>query len=481
MLWIGGMSSLFKKDYKLSKKILDSWQNGGTKEETKKKLKDIPEIEDILDKFENFLELWGGEETSFRRTDEKLEELRINYINKIIASEKPNRNDRPYPDKFNDDGFRTGYQRDRDRILWSHSLKRLANKTQVFPVESDDHLRRRLTHSMEVMQIASTIAESFGLDKYLTEAGSLAHDLGHTPFGHAGEKALKEIIEKVTEGRLSFNHYEHGVDIVRWLEDVYQSPGTDGIPGLNLTNQTMECIFKHTYDKKDQKKNYNISKHREIVGESYCHLEGQAVRIADKISYLISDLEDGIRMGIIKLDDIRDCRFFEQPPIDIVLTEKEEKLFERFISQRRSILRVIMEDVLNSTEKRLINLKKNNNNNLDLNIIKNASQYIIDYSESLKKEIEEIWNKLQSGKLHKHLKVKSRNATAMRIVKELFLFFMMNPTLTDETFRNSHKKLKDETSYIDHYQDLLALVNEKNRISIGIKKSLLEKSATLRI
>ncbi len=474
MLWSSDKKGVQIKNYELSKKILDNWQEGKTKEQTRDKLQNISRIEDILDEFENFLELWGGEETSFRRTDEKLEELRIEYINKIIASEKPDREDRPYPDKFKDDGFRTSYQRDRDRILWAHSLKRLANKTQLFPVESDDHLRRRLTHSIEVMQIASTIAESFGLDKYLTEAGSLAHDLGHTPFGHAGEKALKEIIEKVTEGKLSFNHYEHGVDIVRWLEDVYQSPGTDECPGLNLTNQTMECIFKHTYDIEEQKQNYNISKHKFFTRDSYCHLEGQAVRIADKISYLISDLEDGIRMGIIKLDDIRDCRFFERPPIDIVLTNKDEKLFDRFISQRRSILKVIMEDVLNSTEKRLITLKKDNNDELDSIKIRNAGKYIIDYSESLKKEIEEIWNKLQSGKMHKHWKVKSRNAKAMRIVKQLFLFFMTNPALTDETFRNSHKKLKKEPDYFDYYISQFATEIEGNKTSIGIDKSLLE-------
>src|SRR5262249_44896464 len=148
--------------------------------------------------------------------------------------------------EYQDDQFRLEFQRDRDRILWSHGLKRLADKSQVFPVDRDDHLRRRLSHSIEVMQLSATIARAFGLDPDLTEAGALAHDIGHTPFGHAGEHALDSILNDIEPDLLGFNHYEHGADVVRWLEDVYWSPGIGGFPGLNLTPETVECIFKHT-------------------------------------------------------------------------------------------------------------------------------------------------------------------------------------------------------------------------------------------
>src|SRR5262249_18499567 len=160
--------------------------------------------------------------------------------------------------------------------------------------DRDDHLRRRLSHSVEVMQLAATIARAFGLDPDLTEAGALAHDLGHTPFGHAGEHALNSLLDELEPALGGFNHYEHGGDVVRWLEDVYQSPGAGGFPGLNLTPETAECIFKHTYHRSGhpigQAELFAKSKHVDL-GDTFSHLEGQAVRIADKISYLISDLE----------------------------------------------------------------------------------------------------------------------------------------------------------------------------------------------
>jgi len=182
--------------------------------------------------------------------------------------------------------LRPAYQHDRDRIIHSKSFRRLKHKTQVFLAPAGDHYRTRLTHTLEVSQIARTISKSLHLNEDLTEAIALGHDLGHTPFGHAGEETLNEV---VPEG---FNHADQSLRVV----DLLEKDGT----GLNLTAEVRDGIVKH-------------SKGRgEIFGQSGedapFTLEGQVVRIADIIAYINHDLDDAIRAGIIHLEDIpKDC------------------------------------------------------------------------------------------------------------------------------------------------------------------------------
>jgi len=459
-LWGSNKKGVKIKDPNICKKILELWSKGKTKEEIIKLLENVNDIKSIIPLFENHLHLWKDSESVIRRrTTSKLEELRKISLSDLASQPTTRQHD------FKQDGFRVDFQRDRDRILWSHSLKRLASKTQLFPVKSDDQLRRRLTHSIEVMQIASTIAVAFGLDRFLTEAGALGHDLGHTPFGHAGEEAINEILNEIDKTLGGFNHYEHGVDVVRWIEDIYQSPGSGGFPGLNLTFETIECIFKHSYyrNKENNFAQSNLSektKHPDLQNDESCSLEGQAVRIADKISYLISDLEDGIRMEIISLKDLLKCKFFEHPPIDINPNEGES-LYERFISQRRAILRVIMEDILNTTEKRLAKIFPIvGEGNERVSIIKKERDYIISYSESLKHDIDEIWNRLQVSILFKDRAVITENARAKKIVRELLLLYIIAPHLVEIHFKKSHEKLKD-SEYMNWY---IGRVGEKVKI-----------------
>lgn len=167
---------------------------------------------------------------------------------------------------------RTPYQRDRDRILHSKAFRRLKHKTQVFIAPAGDHYRTRLTHTLEVAQIARTVARALRLNEDLTEAIALGHDLGHSPFGHAGEDILNRIC---TEG---FTHYEQSVRIVEKLE-------RDG-KGLNLTWEVRDGILNH-----------RMSGHPAT-------LEGQAVRFSDKIAYLNHDVDDAIRAGILKEEDL---------------------------------------------------------------------------------------------------------------------------------------------------------------------------------
>jgi dGTPase len=348
------------------------------------------------------------------------------------------------------DTFRGDFQHDRDRILWSAGLRRLSNKTQLFPVEHDDDLRQRLTHSIEVSQLASTIGTSFGLDGDLIEAGALAHDIGHTPFGHAGEYALDKLISTIGSQLNGFNHYEHGIDVLRYLEGPYYVSPTVQFTGLNLTPELCECVFKHTYcHNKGNLSSETLlarSKHGKLVQRGYSHLEGQAVRIADKIAYLISDLEDGIRLGAVSQSDLLKCRFFHRPPLDFHSTAGA-RLFDRFLEQRRWVLKILMEDVLQASNKRLVRLSGGSPNN-----VRNAGEYIINHSDEMAQEVDQIWRELQAGRLHKDSRVISANLHAARVVSELAISYSLLPQLIDERFRGEHERLWN-TAYIEFYRN----------------------------
>ncbi len=168
--------------------------------------------------------------------------------------------------------IRTCFQRDRDRIIHSKAFRRLKHKTQVFLSPELDHYRTRLTHTLEVAQIARTISRALALNEDLTEAIALAHDLGHTPFGHAGERALDDCSE------IGFRHYEQSVRVIDILEK--------GGKGLNLTNEVRNGVLRHT------------------CGEEADTLEGRIVRLSDRIAYINHDISDAIRAGILCENDI---------------------------------------------------------------------------------------------------------------------------------------------------------------------------------
>ena len=169
-------------------------------------------------------------------------------------------------------GIRTAYQRDRDRIVHCKAFRRLKHKTQVFLSPEGDHYRTRLTHTLEVSQIARTIARALRLNEDLTEAIALGHDLGHTPFGHAGERALKDCSE------LGFKHYEQSVRVCQRLEK--------GGQGLNLTFEVLDGIDRHT------------------SGPDAATLEGRIVRLSDRIAYINHDIDDAVRAGVLDVEDI---------------------------------------------------------------------------------------------------------------------------------------------------------------------------------
>lgn len=203
--------------------------------------------------------------------------------------------------------YRTEFQRDRDRIVHSKAFRRLKHKTQVFIPFEGDHYRTRLTHTLEVTQVARTVARTLGLNEDLAESCALAHDLGHTPFGHSGEKALNRILTggepsvslapKAVAAVGAFKHNYQSVRVVDLLEKRYEEPG------LNLTDETREGILKHTTWKRDFP--FPVLDPEGLHLGSGCHLEGQAVGWADEIAQQAHDLEDGLGLvGIGKAEEI---------------------------------------------------------------------------------------------------------------------------------------------------------------------------------
>ena len=252
---------------------------------------------------------------------------------------------------------RTEYQRDRDRILYSDAFKRLKHKTQVFFNTKNDHVRTRLTHTLEVAQLARSVARYLNLNDDLAEAISLAHDLGHPPFGHAGEDVLHDLMKNYG----GFNHNLHTLKIVTKIEKKYLN-----FDGLNLTYETLDGIIKHNGPFKSMS---NIPKLIKSLGkdfnfeiDKYSSLEGQIANICDDIAYVSHDLEDGLRSKIIKIKDL-----INLPIIDIFL----QKFKNNKINDDKLLIHYLTNNLANYFVNDLVE-------NSTFNIIKNEIKTIDD-------------------------------------------------------------------------------------------------------
>jgi dGTPase len=257
---------------------------------------------------------------------------------------------------------RTPFQRDRDRIIHSTAFRRLAHKTQVFVYHEGDHFRTRLTHTIEVGQIARAIARAFRLDDDLAEAVALAHDLGHTPFGHTGEDAL----DACMRDHGGFEHNSHGLRIVTELERRYAD-----FDGLNLSQETLEGLVKHNGPLIDRE-GRPLARYRErgvppailaydakqaLELHTFASLEAQAAAIADDIAYNAHDIDDGLRAGLFGLEEIRETVFISRL-LDEIDAAHPCLEFPRVIHElsRRVITRFI-EDAIRETGRRITGAK----------------------------------------------------------------------------------------------------------------------------
>jgi dGTPase len=238
--------------------------------------------------------------------------------------------------------YRLPFERDRARIIHARAFRRLAGKTQVFTHRYSDHFRSRLTHTMEVAQIARTVASALGLNEALAESLALVHDIGHPPFGHAGERALDDALR---EHGLRFDHNLHALRIVEHFESRYAE-----FRGLNLTLGVREGIIKHSRD-------YSATEHPELAEyflDQRPPLEAQLIDLVDEIAYLTADLDDGFEAEILSLSETRaNVRLFEEfyAPTRARYPETPEKLV--FNEALKQILNALADDLIAETRRRV--------------------------------------------------------------------------------------------------------------------------------
>jgi len=327
--------------------------------------------------------------------------------------------------------IRSPYQRDRDRIIHSSSFRRLKHKTQVFVNTVGDHYRTRLTHSMEVSQIARTLSRSLGLNEDLSETLSLSHDLGHTPFGHAGENALSQCMER----HGGFDHNIQTLRIVTLIENKYYK-----FRGLNLTIETLDGLIKHNGPVKDLTKFKKIFTKNElknkIVFDKYPSLEAQVAAISDDIAYNNHDLEDGLRAGLFSIKNIASISLISK------LINKHIKNIKKFrreiiISQIvRDLINLMVVDVINTTNK---NLKLCNPQTI--NDIYIQDRLVVDFSDKMKKIDNEIKEFLKHN-MYNHKKVIISANKGKIIISDLFKHLLKNSKkyINKNIFKNDDKE-----------------------------------------
>ena len=330
-----------------------------------------------------------------------------------------------------ENSVRSPFQRDRDRIIHSSSFRRLKHKTQVFVNTEGDHYRTRLTHSMEVSQIARTLARALGLNEDLCETLSLAHDLGHTPFGHAGEEILSQCMERYG----GFDHNIQTLRIVTFIENKYYK-----FYGLNLTIETLDGLIKHNGPVKNINLYKKILKNDlftgKIVFNTFPSLEAQVAAISDDIAYNNHDLEDGLRAGLFTIKE------FSSIPFVTKLVKKHLQNIKNFkreiiISQIvRWLINKMVLDVIKTTYQ---NLKKSNPRSIN-DIYKN-DYLIVDFSDKMKKIDMQIKDFLRIN-MYSHKKVIVNTNKGKKIISNLFNFLIKNPKryIKGDLFKNDSKE-----------------------------------------
>ncbi len=308
-----------------------------------------------------------------------------------------------------DHEWRTCYQRDRDRIVHSEAFRKLEYKTQVFAIFEGDYYRTRLTHTIEVAQLARTIGRNLRLNEDLIEAIALAHDLGHPPFGHAGEDALDKSLREADPKNKGFNHNLRSFEVVTKFEKKY--PHFDG---LNLTREVLVGILKHQtiYDTPGGSV-YKKYKEGPTV-------EAQIVDIADSLAYLNHDIDDGLTSGFITEEDLMSSSLWQQAVKKIGNDQRHNK--EMFKYQVvKELIDMQVKDLLIATDK---NLKERDFKSAE--DVKKSKDYVVGFSKSMHQD-REVLQKVLNEKLYHHWRVERMTGKARRIVSELFKVYSDNP------------------------------------------------------
>jgi dGTPase len=358
--------------------------------------------------------------------------------------------------------FRGEFQRDRDRIIHSTAFRRLVYKTQVFVNHEGDLYRTRLTHSIEVAQIARTIARALNLNETLAEAICLAHDLGHTPFGHAGQDALNACMREYG----GFEHNLQSLRVVDELEDRYAA-----FPGLNLTFETREGILKHC--------SLNNARQLGELGERFLHrrqpgLEAQIANLADEIAYNNHDLDDGLRAGLITIAELRAVPVFERQ--HAAVTSAHPQLDDRRLVHEivRRMINYVVTDLIETTSAAIVAA-----NPADVDAVRLRSSALVGFGETVAAEHLALKLFLREH-VYRHYRVLRMTNKAHTVIRSLFETFMERPELLPPEHRQSVDQQQTEAGdagraravadYIAGMTDRYAIV-EHERLHDPAKRS----------
>jgi dGTPase len=346
----------------------------------------------------------------------------INFELASFAIDETKSRGRLYQESYDDSKYRSVFGRDRDRIINASAFRRLQYKTQVFVNHEGDHYRTRLTHSLEVAQIARWIAGALRANKDLAEIVSLAHDLGHTPFGHAGEDALNEKMQEFG----GFSHNSHTLKIITKLETRFIE-----FEGLNLSWEMLEGVVKHNGPIADESKvhayirEYN-EKH-DLDLKHFPSIESQISAISDDISYNNHDIEDGLRANLFEVEELFNLPLLGKIYQDILVKYPNIKRELLVGEAKKNLTLAMVMDVINTTQKNLAE-----NNIQSEKDVRNAKKFLVHFSSEMERTHQAL-KKFLMQNMYRHSTVNRMTANAKKIVSGLFDFYMESPNcLPDE-------------------------------------------------
>ncbi len=331
----------------------------------------------------------------------------------LYASRSRESRGRRYPEEFKDD--RPAFERDRDRIIHCAAFRRLEYKTQVFVNHEGDYYRTRLTHSLEVAQIARGIARKLGLNEELTEAIALAHDLGHTPFGHAGENALNSLMSEYG----GFEHNLQSLRVVDLLEERYPN-----FPGLNLTFETREGLAKHS--------SYHDSPAVDLsefeMGLTPT-LEAQIINVADEIAYNNHDIDDGLESSLIQMEELMEVPLWQEVSRRVARKYPHATPKAKKHTAISHLIGLLIQDVVTQTHK---NIREHRVERLEN--VRELGKDLVSYSPHIQRESDLLKDFLHK-RLYRHWRVERMRIKAERFITELFTACVENPTLLPEKYQ----------------------------------------------
>ncbi|MCC8369650.1 MAG: deoxyguanosinetriphosphate triphosphohydrolase [Rickettsia endosymbiont of Oxypoda opaca] len=354
--------------------------------------------------------------------------------------------------------YRNEFERDRDRIIHTNAFRRLQYKTQVFINHEGDHYRNRLTHSLEVSTVARSIANTLNLSSDLAEAIALAHDLGHTPFGHAGEIALNECMKEYGD----FSHNAQSLKILTALEKRYAA-----YQGVNLTWEVLEGIVKHNGPLTENINEYiaEYNKENDLGLGTYATAEAQIASLADDISYISHDLEDSIGAKIIDFNHLAEIKYIDQHIFELKAKFKDINSSCLIYEIVRRLMNELITDLLGQTKD---NLNKEQIKSVDE--IRNLNYQIVDFTDNAKERINEI-KQFLFQKVYRNNRITAISRKCHKIVQGLFKVYMddinLLPFSWKELIKSEDTKLKARivADYIAGMTDRFA-IQEYNELCL---------------